>query len=267
MNEFIKSFDGMKLFTNFEKVDNAKAAVVIVHGLAEHQGRYDYLADKFHEEGISTYRFDHRGHGKSEGDRGYFNDFNELIDDVYEVVKIALDENKDIPVYLLGHSMGGYAVSLFAAKYPDLNIGGLITSGAVTHDEAGVFKSVPAGLDLHFKLANELGPGVCSVEEVRTDYANDPLNLTSFTAGLVYSLSEGLDWYKENVSNIKYNTLILHGYEDPIVSFKDSVNNFNALTGKDVSIKLYKNCFHEILNEWKKDEIISDIINWIEYRV
>lgn len=267
MTEFIKSFDGMKLFTNFEKLDKAKAAVVIVHGLAEHQGRYDYVADKLHEAGISTYRFDHRGHGKSDGDRGYYSDFNEIIDDVNEIVKISLDENKDIPVFLLGHSMGGYAVSLFAAKYPEAGLRGVITSGALTHDEAGVFKAIPQGLDSHFELPNELGPGVCSVPEVVEDYANDPLNLKSFTAGLAYKLNDGLVWYKDNAANNKYDELILHGFDDPIVSRKDSINNFNAISGKDVSIKLYKNCFHEILNEWKKDEIIADIINWIEYRL
>ncbi len=267
MTDYINSFDGMKLFTNFEKVDNAKAALVIVHGLAEHQGRYDYVADKLHEAGISTYRFDHRGHGQSDGDRGYYSDFNEIIDDVNEIVKIALEENPDIPVFVLGHSMGGYAVSLFAAKYPDLNIRGIITSGGLTFDEAGIFRAAPKGLDPHMQLPNELGDGVCSVEEVRTDYLNDPLNLKSFTAGLVYNLSEGLDWYKDNASNNKYDTLILHGYEDALVSYKDSVNNFEALQGKDVSMKLYKNCFHEILNEWKKDEVIADIINWIKYRI
>ncbi len=103
--------------------------------------------------------------------------------------------------------------------------------------------------------------------EVVEDYGNDPLNLKSFTAGLAYKLNDGLVWYKDNAANNKYDELILHGFDDPIVSRKDSINNFNAISGKDVSIKLYKNCFHEILNEWKKDEIIADIINWIEYRL
>lgn len=60
MTDFIKSFDGINLFYNKEEVENAKAAVVIVHGLAEYSGRYDYVAEKFHQAGFSTYRFDHR---------------------------------------------------------------------------------------------------------------------------------------------------------------------------------------------------------------
>ncbi len=61
MGEMISSFDGTKLYFNREVPEQARAAAVIVHGLCEHQGRYDYLADLFHQAGIATYRFDHRG--------------------------------------------------------------------------------------------------------------------------------------------------------------------------------------------------------------
>mgnify|MGYP000187614586 FL=1 len=79
--------------------------IVIVHGLCEHQGRYDYFAEKLHEAGIGTYRFDHRGHGRSEGEETFYSDFNELLDDTNVVVDMAIEENPDIPVFLLGHSM------------------------------------------------------------------------------------------------------------------------------------------------------------------
>ena len=129
---FVESFDGTKLFFNRELVENARAAIVIVHGLCEHQGRYDYFADKLHQAGISTYRFDHRGHGRSEGERTYYSDFNEILDDTNVFVDLAIKENPDIPVFLLGHSMGGYTVSLYGAKYPDKKLRGIITS--VTYD-------------------------------------------------------------------------------------------------------------------------------------
>ncbi len=69
MSEMITSFDGTRLFLNKELADSAKAVAVIVHGLCEHQGRYDYMAQLFHKAGVSTYRFDHRGHGRSDGER------------------------------------------------------------------------------------------------------------------------------------------------------------------------------------------------------
>ena len=120
MKDHINSFDNTKLFLNKEIMDNSKAVIVIVHGLAEHSGRYDYLANKLHESSISTYRFDHRGHGKSDGERGYYSDFNEIIEDTHTIVNMAIEENPSLPIFILGHSMGGYAVSLFAAKYLSL---------------------------------------------------------------------------------------------------------------------------------------------------
>ena len=263
----INSFDGTKLYTNFQRPNNPQASVIIVHGLAEHSGRYDYLAEKFHENNIATYRFDHRGHGKSDGERGYYKDFNEIIEDVHEIVKIALKENKDEPVFLLGHSMGGFAVSLFTSKYPDLDLRGIITSGALTHDKAGTFSSIPDGLDPLHKFSNELGPGVCSVDQVVKDYAKDPLNLKEYSAGLVYAIKDGIKWYESKASLNKYSELILHGYDDALVSYEDSMTNFEQISGKDVSLKIYKNLYHEILNEWKKDEVIADIIDWVLTRV
>ncbi len=130
MGEMISSFDGMKLYLNREVPENPKAALVIVHGLCEHQGRYDYLADIFRKAGIATYRFDHRGHGRSEGERTYYGDFNELLDDTNVVVDMAIEENPNIPVFLMGHSMGGVTVALYGAKYPDKKLKGLVTSGA-----------------------------------------------------------------------------------------------------------------------------------------
>lgn len=86
----ITSFDGTKLYLKKETAADNKAVIVIVHGLCEHQGRYDYFAEKLHEAGIGTYRFDHRGHGRSEGEETFYSDFNELLDDTNVVVDMAI---------------------------------------------------------------------------------------------------------------------------------------------------------------------------------
>ena len=92
----ITSFDGTKLYLKKETAADNKAVIVIVHGLCEHQGRYVYFAEKLHEAGIGTYRFDHRGHGRSEGEETFYSDFNELLDDTNVVVDMAIEENPDI---------------------------------------------------------------------------------------------------------------------------------------------------------------------------
>lgn len=267
MTTFIESFDGTKLFYNKEEGENLKAAVVIVHGLAEHSGRYDYVAEKFHDAGFSIYRFDHRGHGQSEGERGYYEDYEDMLKDVNIVVDKAIEENPDKPVFLLGHSMGGFAVSLYGAKYKDKNLAGIITSGGLTHDNNQITKMVEPGLDPYMELSNELGDGVCSVKEVVEAYVADSLNLKRYKVGLLYALGDGSAWFKENEKDFSYPVLILHGKDDAIVNIKDSLDFFENNSSKDCQIKIYKGLYHEILNEYAKDEVISDIIGWMDNRI
>ena len=114
----IQSFDGTRLFLKTNKPAAPKAITVIVHGLCEHLGRYDYLTQKLNDRNFGVYRFDHRGHGKPDGKRAFYNNFHEMIDDVNEVVKLQKKENPGIPVFLIGHSMGGFAVTSLGCKYP-----------------------------------------------------------------------------------------------------------------------------------------------------
>ncbi|MDR2024622.1 MAG: lysophospholipase [Hungatella sp.] len=267
MGEMISSFDGTKLYLNKEVPEAARGAAVIVHGLCEHQGRYDYFAELFHKAGIATYRFDHRGHGRSEGERTYYDDFHELLDDTNVIVDMAIRENPDIPVFLIGHSMGGFTVSLYGAKYPDKRLRGIITSGALTKDNMGLISNVPKDLDPHTKLPNELGAGVCSVAEVVDWYGKDPYNSKTFTTGLCYALCQGIAWFGEAVGRFEYPILMLHGEKDGLVSAQDTYQFFAAAPSKDKQMKIYGGLFHEIFNEYCRDEVINDVLHWIEARI
>lgn len=267
MGEMILSYDNTQLYLNKEVEDGCKAVAVIVHGLCEHQGRYDYFADMFHKAGIGTYRFDHRGHGRSEGERTYYNDFNELLDDTNIVVDIAVADNPDIPVFLVGHSMGGFTVALYGAKYCDKKLKGIITSGALTRDNKKLITSVPRDLDPHEKLPNELGAGVCSVQEVVDWYGKDPYNTKTFTTGLCYAICDGISWFESNIRNFKYPVLMLHGENDGLVNVQDTYDFFRSAPSKDKQMKIYGGLFHEIFNEYCRDEVIGDAIMWILNRL
>ncbi len=263
----ITSFDGTKLYLKQEVPEQAKAVAVVVHGLCEHQGRYDYFAEKLQEAGIGTYRFDHRGHGRSEGEKTYYSDYNELLDDTNVVVDKAMAENPDIPVFLIGHSMGGFTVALYGSKYPDKGLAGIITSGALTNDIGGIMSGVPAGMDPHDRIPNQLGDGVCSVAEVREWYLQDPYNMTDYTFGLCYAINNGIAWFKDTVSEFKYPVLMLHGEKDALVNVKDTYRFFDTVSSTDKQMKIYGNLFHEIFNEYCKDEVIGDVIAWIKNRI
>ena len=267
MAEMIESFDGTRLYLNKETSSGDRAVAVIVHGLCEHQGRYDYLAETFHRNGIGTYRFDHRGHGRSQGERTYYGDFNELLDDVNVIVDRAISENPNLPVFLLGHSMGGFGAALYGAKYTRKKLRGVVLSGALTSDVRGLITGVPKDMEPHFKLPNELGAGVCSVREVVEWFGEDPLNTKTFTAGLCYALSDGVKWFDQAVEGFPYPVLLLHGEKDGIVSPEDTVRLFGRLKVKDRQMKLYGGLFHEIFNEYCRDEVIGDAVNWMLRRI
>lgn len=267
MEKMLSSFDGTMLYTKVEVPEGAKAVAVIVHGLCEHQGRYDYFAEMFHAAGVGTYRFDHRGHGRSEGERTYYGSFHELLDDTNVIVDMAIAENPEIPVFLIGHSMGGYTVALYGAKYTDKKLRGIITSGALIRDHAQLIANIPTDLDEHFMLPNELGAGVCSVAEVVEWYALDPYNTKTFTVGLCNALNAGIVWMSEKIADFKYPVLMLHGQNDGLVSYKDTYDLFDLSSSEDKQMKIYGGLFHEIFNEYCKDEVIGDALAWLLKRI
>lgn len=258
----ISSFDGTRLHLQKDIPEGCRAIAVIVHGLCEHQGRYDYLTKKFCARGVGCYRFDHRGHGRSDGERTYYSDWNQLPDDTNVVVDLAIQENPGLPVFLVGHSMGGYTVTLYGCKYPG-KLRGIVTSGALTHDNRRLIADIPKDLDPHTKLPNELGEGVCSVRAVVDAYTADPFNTKTFTAGLCYALNGGIAWLEEHFSDFAYPVLMLHGERDALVDVSDTFELFKKISSHDRQMKIYGGLFHEIFNEYCRDEVISDALDWI----
>lgn len=263
---FVSSFDQTQLYAKKDIPANPKAIVLIVHGLCEHQGRYEYLTGKLFESGYGIYRFDHRGHGQSEGKKVFYNDFNELIDDVNEMADFAKKENPLLPLFILGHSMGGFAVANFGIKYPG-KVNGFIMSGALTRNNIGLASDLPKDLPVDTYFPNELGGGVCSDPAVVEAYALDPYVEKQISAGLFYEVFKGVEWCKENSSKFTDPVLMLHGCNDGLVSEKDSRDFFGDISSADKSLKIYSCLFHEIFNEPVKDVVIAEAIGWLNKRV
>lgn len=261
-----QTFDGTKLYLTKDKVEDAGAAVVIVHGLCEHLGRYDYLTEKLNQKGINVYRFDHRGHGRSEGKRVYYDKFTEISDDVNEAVKLAKSENSGLPLFIIGHSMGGYATACYGARYPEA-ADGIILSGALTRYNTPCAGPLPLDLPADTYIPNALGDGVCSDQAVVEAYGKDPLVEKEISVGLLNSLYEGIEWLKKNSACFNTPVLMLHGCMDGLVSEKDSREFFGDIQSKDKTLKIYAGLFHEIFNEVTKDEVIEDVLVWLSKHI
>ncbi|MBW8381757.1 MAG: lysophospholipase [Youngiibacter sp.] len=260
-----QSYDGTGLFVKKDEVMHKKAVVLIVHGLCEHLGRYDYLTEKLNSGGYSVYRFDHRGHGKSEGKRVFYGTYNEIFEDVNAVFDLMKSENPGAKLFVVGHSMGGYASALFGSHYPG-KADGYVLSGALTRNNAGAGSALPADLPAETYFPNELGAGVCSDPEVVAAYQEDPLVEKQISAGLFYTIFSGIKNLKENPGNFSDPVYLMHGCDDGLVSNSDSREFFGEIASKDKSLKIYSKLYHEIFNEVDKDEVISEAIAWLDKR-
>lgn len=267
--EYIDTYDGKKMFLRRDPVDGAEAVLVFVHGLDEHQGRYDYLAGRFNGEGFSVYRFDNRGHGRSDGKQAYIEDFNTYLKDADTVVEIAKKENPGLPIFMLGHSMGGFIASAYGVKYPGKLKGQILSGGWTNITEA--FEEIN-NMELEenpdLKLPNELGNLISRSEYVIEDYEKDPFVSEFTTLKLMKEmLDNGIPWLIDNLDKYKYPVLVLHGGSDAIVDPSCSEKLYKKISSKDKELKIYPKLYHEILNEPEKEEVIKDILVWIKYRI
>ncbi|MCY6959076.1 alpha/beta hydrolase [Clostridium brassicae] len=271
MEEKLKSFDETELYYREDLPDKMKAIVIIVHGLCEHLGRYDYITKKFNAFGYGVYRFDNRGHGRSGGEKGYVENFMNFIEDTDSIVNLCSKENPKIPLFMLGHSMGGYITAAYGSKYKE-KLEGQILSGAAVIElpifqqlkEERLFETNPRG-----KSPNALSNLICRDPVVVKEYENDPLVLKETTFKLLGEVFvNGVNWLNSNIKNYTYPCLILHGEKDQIVINEASKWMYSNISSTDKMLKIYDECYHEILNEKEeKDLIVEEIHKWIEDRL
>ena len=269
-SEYISTFDSQKIFLKRDLVNDPKAVIIIVHGLNEHQGRHDYLAGRLNGEGFSVYRFDNRGHGRSDGTQSYIEDFNTYLDDADTVYELAKNENPELPIFMLGHSMGGFIAAAYGVKYPNKLRGQILSAAAVTTlDEMEELKELSLEDNPDLKLPNKLGKYISRSDYVVDDYEKDPYvsDFTTLKLMKVVFMEEGVPWLNDNLDQYKYPVLILHGEDDKIVDPKCSERFYDLIASEDKSFISYPELYHEILNSEEKEKVINDLKSWIERKI
>ena len=273
------STGGMQIYyAKNTDVQDMRAVVVMVHGLAEHLGRYNESAEALNAAGYGVYRLDNKGHGKTgvaNGDQGYVEDFSEYYEDIDLVVDIAKAENPGKPVYMLGHSMGGLLTAMYGVTYTSKLDGQIISGGATGPyylsfglDDAAFYTAVGGANSL---VPNSLTSTVCRYPAIQSYYYVDPLRLTSYTRKLQWeTFGAGSKYLEDQITagNYTYPVFIIHGGDDRIVSkaFSESLNN--NIDSVDKTLTIYPGLYHESLNERNEKVVVTeDIINWLDARV
>ncbi|MFA9422636.1 MAG: alpha/beta fold hydrolase [Sedimentibacter sp.] len=275
----------------------------IAHGMLEHMERYDDFANYIADKGILVTGNDHLGHGSSlltEEDRGFFCDVDgnkAVIEDIYKLTEIVKNQHGGVPYFLLGHSMGSFLIRQYITIY-NQGIDGAIIVGTGNQPYAllksGIFitkfMAFIKGWRYRSKFVDNLAFGsnnkrfepsrtkldwLSKDEKIVDEYINDSRISFVFTLNSYYNMFKGMVclYDKNNLEKMskKLPIIFLSGEQDPVGNFGKDVlklyDSFKQLGMKDLSIKLYKDDRHEIINETDRIIIYKDIENWIVQRI
>ncbi|MFX0123462.1 MAG: alpha/beta hydrolase [Candidatus Hodarchaeota archaeon] len=264
--------NGLKIYYQAWLPDDPKAVVQIVHGGFEHSGRYQNVVNELLPYNYAVYADDHRGNGKSEGTRNYVDSFDQFIEDEKRLYNIIKDRHPDLPVFMLGHSMGSLIATYFTKKYEEL-LAGLILSGTTTGSAAfpkflKIMVKVMSKITPKLTINPKLDPNVLSHDpEIVKAYQEDPHvhaeKITIRLAGEIVKYVDGLvDVYKKFTLPL----LVQCGSEDSVMKVKDKEELKNAFKMEDKKIIIYDDLYHEVYNELENDRIIvlKDLSDWLE---
>lgn len=246
-----------------------KAVINLVPGLGEHSGRYNHLGRFFSNEGIAVMAYDLRGHGKSEGRRGYIPSFDQLLDDITRFLEESQKNYPEIPVFLYGQSLGGLQVLSYLIKFVPEISGAIVTAPILRPAFKPPAATLAAAKILNkilpkFQLSNEIDPeGLSHDETVVQNYINDPLVHDKLTPRLaVEMLGEG-ERTLQSASQLQTPLLLMHGSDDPITSSKAS-QEFAEKAGSLCTFHLWDGLYHEIHNEPEFEKVFEFELEWIE---
>ncbi len=250
-----------------------KAILLIVHGLAEHSGRYTNLVNYFVPRGYAVYGFDQRGHGKSDGLRGYVDKFSNFVNDLNTFLSIVHSRQHDARIFMVGHSIGGTIAAAYAIFHQD-DFDGLILSGATLKVGAGVSAGLIIAARVLSLLLPKAGLYVIDATAVSRDkgvvsaYVSDPLVYRGkIRARLGIELIKAMETLQRQMPKICLPILVLHGTADQLSDPEGSKILYARVSSRDKTLKLYEGFYHEIFNEPECEQVFADVEAWLATRV
>ena len=266
--------DGVRIVYDVWTPDATPRGVVILsHGFGEHARRYDHVAQRFGRDGLLTSALDHRGHGRSGGKRVLVKDISEFTGDFDTLVGIATHEHPGVPRIVLGHSMGGGIVFAYGIEHPD-NYDLMVLSGpavaaqtAVSPLLAWLAKTIGAiapGLPLQ-----QLDAGAVSRDPAVVDaYNTDPLVYHGkVPGGIARALLLVGETMPQRAASLAAPLLVVHGSDDHLIPVEGSHQLVAAVGSSDVELKVYPGLYHEVFNEPEQDQVLDDVVSWIDARL
>ncbi|MDG0815600.1 alpha/beta hydrolase [Bdellovibrio svalbardensis] len=270
---FFKGYQDINLFFQIWENPNAKGTIIFTHGHGEHSESYHRLTSAFENDSWSFYGWDLRGHGKSDGRRGYASEFDDYCRDYKIFLDMVLQDEKvrKGPVILLCHSMGALIELKTLMRNPDLKFDGIVVSSPLL----GLAITVPAiksraASILHkllpqVTLGNELDNSMLSSDvDVLREYEQDSLRHTRMSPGVFLGMLESWNYVRPRANEIKKPALFQLPEHDPVCSTPDAKSFYEKMGSKRKEIYIYPNAKHEIYNDVMRNTAFADLKKFLD---
>jgi alpha-beta hydrolase superfamily lysophospholipase len=265
----LRTADGLTLHQiSWESEITSTALVCLVHGLGEHSGRYQHVAEFFGRHGFTVTAFDLRGHGRSGGPRGHTPSFEALMQDIDVFLQAAARQYGALPRFLYGHSLGGILVLNYALRRKPDVAGVIATSSGLRTALEGqtgklLFAQIAGRLFPTLSLASGLDPTMISRDPAVVDaYIHDPLVHNRTTLGFARSVIGAIGWAFDHAEEFPVPLLLVHGSADKI-AFPSGSQDFAQRVKGDCTLKIWEGLAHETHNEPEKEQVLTEIVEWM----
>lgn len=270
----LRAADGTRLHALRWPAERPRAALLLSHGLGEHAGRYAALARDLVPRGVEVHALDHRGHGRSGGARAYAARFGHFVDDFERFrLHVAASLPAGLPVFLLGHSLGGLIAIRWLEAHPEAGLAGAILSAPLLgiRKEAARWKTALSGVLSKVlpwvPIPNEIDPAELSSDPAYVrSYREDPLVHARITPRLYTEMVAAMGDAVAEKGRLALPLLFLVPGADSIVREEETLRFAESLTG-DVTVRRYPGFHHESLNELDRARPVGDVIGWMEGRI
>ncbi|MDD1778502.1 MAG: alpha/beta hydrolase [Candidatus Helarchaeota archaeon] len=267
----------LKIYYQAWLPESPKAIVQFLHGATEHSGRFPHLVDELVANNYAIYADDHRGHGKSEGVRVHVDSITDYIEDKKLFLNIIKKNHPDLPIVMVGFSLGAVIAFAFTLKYETL-LSGLVLVGITPNTNLGIFLRFLvrffSKIRPHMRFGKPLAYTFLSRDpQVAVSYENDPL---------VANEPSTMRWNYEilkvarNIQKSKELSLpvmVQCGSDDRLLNRQfgqaDEIEFNNLFKMEDKTLKIYQGLFHEIYNEIEPDRkiVLQDLVNWLDKHI
>lgn len=260
MDKFIENKNA-KLFIKQSIIKNSDSAIILIHGLAEHSGRYEEFIKILNENGFSVFAIDLRGHGQTIGKKGDCEKINYVISDIDKIVEDVKNNYNFKKLGIFGHSIGGLLASLYSSLFKNIDFLVLSSPAIYCPSRLKIIKFIPYNL-LRFIYIKKRH----SESQQMLDYSrNDKFALKKFsirTIGIFFN--DAIKLLNQNL-NINCPVLLIYGSKDRLLNEQHHFGEFMAkLKNKQNKIINYPEAKHRIVQNEGSKERIEDILDWLK---